>query len=230
MSRTPSPDFPGWYIDFLTALMKQAPRPGEIDQTTAKGWFDNQASLKQTLAGVLLPTEDVAPAAAKFEFVKSFEIVVHQDYDPKTQLKSFRKKDGKSLSYCNDDLTDANFANVSAQLKPGQRILVSVHRQMVSGTTTSEERMTYLRGLPDNKFYAAQGASLVYAQQRDQLERGFAYVAMDEKDRLWKDSGGDRGVPFLYCVSGGGCEFGLGDLEYVWRGGDLLLSFSDISA
>ena len=46
---------PGWYVEFQTALLRQAPRPGEIDQVTAEGWNNNQKSLKKKLADCLVP-------------------------------------------------------------------------------------------------------------------------------------------------------------------------------
>jgi len=62
---TALPQLPGWYIEFQASLLRQAPRPGEIDQTTAEGWMNNQGSLKKTLAGSLLPSS----TATLFEFV-----------------------------------------------------------------------------------------------------------------------------------------------------------------
>ena len=53
MSGTPT--IPGWYINFQAAVLKQLPRPGEIDQQVAEGWESNQASLKNNLAECLLP-------------------------------------------------------------------------------------------------------------------------------------------------------------------------------
>lgn len=53
MSGTPT--VPGWYINFQAAILKQLPKPGEIDQQVARGWEDNQASLKKNLAECLLP-------------------------------------------------------------------------------------------------------------------------------------------------------------------------------
>jgi len=47
---------PGWYIEFQAALLRQAPRPEEIDQVTAEGWVNNQKSLKNNLAGCLIPS------------------------------------------------------------------------------------------------------------------------------------------------------------------------------
>ena len=45
---------PGWYIEFQAALLRQAPRPEEIDQVTAEGWVNNQKSLKNKLTGCLI--------------------------------------------------------------------------------------------------------------------------------------------------------------------------------
>ncbi len=56
---TASTEIPGWYIEFQAALLRQAPRPGEIDQTTAEGWTNNQKGLKKNLAGCLLPPTSV---------------------------------------------------------------------------------------------------------------------------------------------------------------------------
>ncbi len=47
-------EIPGWYIEFQTALLRQAPRPGEIDQKTAEGWTSNQKGLKKNLANCIL--------------------------------------------------------------------------------------------------------------------------------------------------------------------------------
>ena len=54
-------EIPGWYIEFQAALLRQAPRPGEIDQTTAEEWTSNQKGLKKNLANCLLPQTSVVP-------------------------------------------------------------------------------------------------------------------------------------------------------------------------
>lgn len=46
---------PDWYVDFQAALLKQAPRPGEIDQITAERWTSNPDSLKNKLNACLVP-------------------------------------------------------------------------------------------------------------------------------------------------------------------------------
>lgn len=50
-------EFPGWYIEFQAALLRQAPRPGEIDKMTAERWTSNQSGLKKNLADCLLSQE-----------------------------------------------------------------------------------------------------------------------------------------------------------------------------
>lgn len=54
-------EIPGWYIEFQAALLRQAPRPGEIDQTIAEGWTSNQKGLKKKLASCLLPQSTNVP-------------------------------------------------------------------------------------------------------------------------------------------------------------------------
>jgi len=62
MSSTASKsEIPGWYVEFLAALLRQAPRPGDIDQFIAEGWTQNQASLKKNLAECLVPPATTAP-------------------------------------------------------------------------------------------------------------------------------------------------------------------------
>jgi hypothetical protein len=55
MSRTASnAEVPGWYIEFQANVLRQLPRPGEIDATTAMGWNQNQKALKRFLAQALM--------------------------------------------------------------------------------------------------------------------------------------------------------------------------------
>lgn len=59
---------PGWYIELQAALLRQAPRPGEIDRTTAEGWIKNQAGLKKNLAKTLIPPL-LAPVESGIKFL-----------------------------------------------------------------------------------------------------------------------------------------------------------------
>ena len=46
---TALPKIPGWYIEFQAAVLRQLPRPDEIDKFTARCWTDYQATLKKEL-------------------------------------------------------------------------------------------------------------------------------------------------------------------------------------
>ena len=50
---------PGWYVEFQANVLRQLPRTGEIDSTTAEGWNRNQKALKNVLAGALLPSKEM---------------------------------------------------------------------------------------------------------------------------------------------------------------------------
>lgn len=65
---------PGWYVEFQAALLRQAPRPGEIDQVTAEGWTNNQKSLKNKLADCLLPSPAVEEKSDLLGFVGTVKI------------------------------------------------------------------------------------------------------------------------------------------------------------
>jgi hypothetical protein len=56
MKKDRTASVPGWWVALQAALLQQMPRPEEIDQTTAEGWFNNQRGLKRALAKALLPT------------------------------------------------------------------------------------------------------------------------------------------------------------------------------
>jgi len=49
---------PGWYVEFQANALRQLPRPGELDPTTADSWNRNQKELKNVLAGALLPSKE----------------------------------------------------------------------------------------------------------------------------------------------------------------------------
>lgn len=54
--------FPGWWVEFAANVLRQLPRPGELEQTTAEDWSRNQESLKTKLREVL-----VAPSSPFLE-------------------------------------------------------------------------------------------------------------------------------------------------------------------
>ncbi|MEI6580932.1 MAG: hypothetical protein WCO07_02025 [bacterium] len=150
-------------------------------------------------------------------------ITVPENYVHGEQLGSLNQDE---FYYFNDAITDANFPNPSRVLKPGDKLWVRAFKQVVPGDTSSEDRMGFLKKL-NAVFTGAQGASLVYQQKRSQLPKGFWYCSFDEKERLWKDSGGSHRVPSVGAVSGGGFVFRLGDFAGPWDGSYVILCFCD---
>ncbi|MBU4284721.1 hypothetical protein KKF60_01825, partial [Patescibacteria group bacterium] len=126
----------------------------------------------------------------------------------------------------NDDITDENFSKATVQLKPGQKLHVKVFKQTTSGSTTSEERLAFLK-TQNVVLTGAQGVSLVFEQKREDLPKGYWYVSFDEKEALWKDAYGYHGVPHVSRYSDGGWRFSLGCFEGVWYNDHCLLCFCD---
>jgi len=217
-------EVPGWWVKFLTAVTEQLPRPGEgfgkIDQTTAEKWSKGQKALKKVLATTLLPEE-----SEKFAlFVDLGTIVVPEDYIHDTRLDSFSKQNRKKFYYYNDDITDANFAKATTKLVPGRKLRVKVFKQIVSDTTTSEERMAFLES-QNAVLTGAQGASLVFEQKRDELPKDCWYLSFDKKDALWKDADGHFRVPNVF--RGRDWGFYLSSFRSNWVGSHYLLCFCD---
>lgn len=159
-------------------------------------------------------------------FVDLGIITVPDDYVYDIRLDSFGKKNREKFYYYNENITDKNFSKATVQLTPGRKLRVKIFKQVVPGTTTSEERMAFLKS-QNAVLTGAQGASLVFEQKRDELPRGYWYASFDERDALWKDAGGGRRVPGLDRYSGGGGGFDLGFFEGDWSGYDCLLCFCD---
>ncbi len=173
--------------------------------------------------------EPTAPAepTEKFALLVDLGIItVSDDYSHPTRLATFGGMNRQKFYYYNDGITDANFPNPSRILKPGDKLRVRAFKQVVGGTTTSEELMAFL-ATQKAIHTGAQGASLVFDQKRDQLPKGKWYASFDEKDRLWY-AGGYRRVPRVGCSQGGGFEFHLGDFGDVWGDGGAFLCFCDV--
>ena len=175
----------------------------------------------------------IAPAEPTEKFALLAElgiITVPDDYDHETWLARFYGKHQggkkKSFYYYNDEITDKNFPNPTRVLKPGDKLRVRAFKQVVGGTTTSEERMAFL-ATQKAIHTGAQGASLVFEQKRDQLPKGKWYASFDEKERLWTDADGHHRVPGVDCVSDGGFWFRLGRFEDVWSGDVAFLCFCE---
>lgn len=173
------------------------------------------------------PEQQAVPTEKFAVLIELGVITVPDDYDHKTQLAKFFKKNRKKFYGINDNITDENFQNPTRILKPGDKLRVTAYKQIVSGSTTSEERMKFLRS-QNAVFTGAQGPSLVFEQKRDELPKGYWYGSFDEKDRLWKDSDGYLRVPRLGRYSVGVFYFDLGFFEFDWDDDNAFFCFRDV--
>ena len=69
-------------MEFQAAILKQMPRPEEIDQTTADAWCQNQKDLKRVLAEALLPKITQSSFKVRVDYSKTLaEMVMLGNYD-----------------------------------------------------------------------------------------------------------------------------------------------------
>jgi len=213
----------GLQIDTLSKF-----RAGKI---TLEQWeqFNNLSPQDREFCfGKVEKPKPVSPAKPeKFVLLADLgEIKVPDDFDQAIWLAKFREQNHKKFHCYNDDITDENFANPTRILKPGDKLHVRAFKQVVSGTTTSEERLAFL-STQKAVLTGAQGASLVFDQKRDQLQKGKYYASFDEKDRL-PFADGYHWVPFVNRYSDGDWSFYLVDFENDWDGDNCLLCFCDV--
>lgn len=123
------------------------------------------------------------------------------------------------------EFVGGSFPNPTRVLKPGNRLWVRAHKQIVDGVTTSEERMAFLKTL-NSHLVGVQGIELVEPKRR-QLPKSYWYASFDEKERLWFDAGRYHRVPGVLRYFSYGFSRGLGRFERPWRGGSAVLSFCD---
>ena len=152
-------------------------------------------------------------------------IVVPADYDHTKALAKFAKANKKKCCYFNPTLTDANFSNPTRVLKAGDRLRVRAFEQIVSGMTSSADRMDFLR-TQQAVFTGAQGMALVFEQLRTKLPKGKWYASLDEKRRL-PVVDGYRGVPDVRAFNDGNFYVDLGEFGLPWMRSNTLLCFSD---
>lgn len=192
---------------------------------------------KEDLIGLIEGTHEIKVKAVeakseavpgeKFDLLLDLGVItVPDDFVYSTHLATFSKNNRKKFYYYNDDITDKNFNKATVQLVPGRKLRVKAFKQTVSGNTTSQERIAFLK-TQNNIFTGAVGASLVFEQKRDLLPKGKWYCSFDEKEALWKDSDGYHRVPSVNAYSDGDFRFDLGCFENDWAAAAVLLCFCD---
>lgn len=98
-------EIPGWYIEFQAAVLRQLPRPGEIDSFIGVAWSDNQASLGRALREAMVPPIKMETGTsassmvnpAEF-FVTSDQLYIHPDFVVHIEL-----------SPCPDDMREMSY-------------------------------------------------------------------------------------------------------------------------
>lgn len=155
-----------------------------------------------------------------------FELTVPTDYNHDKQVDQFAKKvkKEKTTYYFNDALTSKNFANATNKLQPGKTYKVKIFPIM--SAISSEDCMAFLRK-QNAILVGAQGMALLYNLHKDQLPKGKWSISFDEKESLWKDSGGSRRVPVVYAHADGDFRFSLGSWDGGWYSDCALVCFCD---
>lgn len=218
----------GLQIDLLAKY-----RDGSLNLDSLAWWLN----LSQASRNAVIQAEHERFLAAKKVPAEKFElfadlgiITVPDGHVHEACLDAFFAKFGKSRCPCDKNITDANFSDPSRVLMPGDELRVQVFHQVVSGRTTSQERMAFLeRRKEGNVYVGAQGITFVFEQKRGQLSNGrMWYSSFDQADRLWKDFAGYPMVPRM--VDGSDADFHI-NLSYFgndWGMGDAFFGFSEV--
>ena len=79
MSGTPlTNEIPGWYINFQVAVLKQLPRPDQLEQRVAEAWVDSQQMLKVALLQSLILSIPGAKTATSNLIVRKVKVNRHR--------------------------------------------------------------------------------------------------------------------------------------------------------
>ena len=156
-------------------------------------------------------------------------ITVPNDYVHKTQLEKFDEQNYKDLYYYfRDRIGEDNFPNPTRILKPGDKLHVRVFEPAWDKVTITLEECLMFLSLQKAVHTGAPGASLVYSQRRDQIEKGKWYCSLDEKDHLWTYSVGHYGVAGIHRNSDDSFWFHLVDFEHVCNHAKAILCFTEV--
>ena len=175
-SRTASnAEVPGWYIEFQANVLRQLPRPGEIDATTAQGWSQNQKALKRVLTEILLPETEVwVMYTVIVDRSKTLSAMIH----------------ASNLLRCSSEINDKNFPVQGDGLQEVELVLVHLDRR-----TATEAVLAYLdaHGLEPARL---EHLLAFWVKYSDVVRREISVVALGS---VWINSHGRRNAPVLSC-------------------------------
>ncbi len=174
-------EIPGWYINFQAAILKQLPRPGQIDQVTADSWEKDSKSLKEALYETLEfpPGKEINK---KFELLNESYIQVPKDYVHATQIAFVYRKYPGLFAEVPGELTDQNCAKVTDRLSPGARYRVRIFGIKPGFTLGFDECLKKYKA-EEALLVGAQGLTLFWEQFQAQLCFN-VYLSFDKLDRL----------------------------------------------
>lgn len=164
----------------------------------------------------------------KFEaYLDLGRIAVPLDYKHTTCIRGLAQRFKRGKLSIDKELTDENFSKASRVLHPQEQFNVYLFRQIPSGiggvTTTTEERMLYLRRFENPVFLGAQGCAIVLEQKCELLPKSMTCVSMDEKDHLWSDS-----VSYSFPYANGEFLFAYLRQDYLWFPHHLFFGFFEV--
>jgi len=204
-------------------------RYAKLNATVGKLVLDG----KRTPSEVADVLQEVVNWSSNFSLFADLGIImVPKDYNHATQLTTFFEKNWASKNNkkfrTSINIMEAQFPTPSRVLKPGERLHVRAFKVNSDTTASSEECLAFLNR-QKSVYTGAQGASLVYEQKRNQLQRDRWYLSFDVMDRLWLDADGNHRVP---CIDteweDGGFGFNASLFKKDFDDNCVLLSFRDV--
>jgi hypothetical protein len=209
--------------DFIRDAVRKLKLSKEEAQEIIKSGGTLQQEVKPILQKLAVLDQRFGPA------IKEFEITVPMDYVHETQIDTYAQKvkGQKTTYYYNDAFTSKNFANATTKLVPGKKYMVKLFP--ILSQVQSEDCMAFLQK-KNAILVGGQGLMLAHSLKGDEFPKDKYTISFDEKDALWKDAGGDHGVPYVYRYSDGDVRFDLGSFEKPWDGDYVLLCICDSSA
>lgn len=128
-------EIPGWYIEFQTAVLRQLPRPGQIDKSIAQGWTDNQKSLRDNLSECLVPPPKWREEDGVIYFSVTSDGTTGEDWIKRLESKGFRVGDYARQVLCSPDFKPTSGVTTEVAVLKGMlfedsnRITKKIHKE-----------------------------------------------------------------------------------------------------
>jgi hypothetical protein len=116
----------------------------------------------------------------KFRLLQDFGHITLQEYDHGYFLGKIKNKYEKKFINFSNNITDRNFRGVTEEIRPFTRYNVKAY-------TSNEpfEDIIAFMGSENASFLGVQGLFLLWMKKKDEFERGYTFVSLDEKEGLW---------------------------------------------